>query len=225
MIRVFIGYDPREAATWHVLTHSIMRQSSIPVSFTPVALNNLQGILTRERDPLQSNDFSFSRFLVPWMCGYEGWALFMDCDMVVRDDIAKLWAMRDERFAVMCVKHNHIPGEETKYLHQKQTRYARKNWSSVMLLNCAHRSCQTLTPAYVNEAHGMELHQFQWCRDEHIGMLPKQWNHLVGYDAYNPQAKNIHYTTGGPYFKEYADCDYHQDWWTERGRMLHIEGE
>ncbi len=222
MIRWFIGYDPVEAGTWYTLAHSLHRHSSMPISVTPVSLANLDGILTRERHPLQSNDFAFSRFLVPWMCNFEGWAVFTDCDMIVRDDPAKLWALRDEKFAVKVVKHNHIPAEETKYLGNQQTRYSRKNWSSVVLWNCAHPAVSMLTPEYVNHAEGLDLHQFRFIKDEEIGELPKVWNHLVGYDKFNPKAKLIHYTTGGPYFREYANCDYHSDWFTENALMNHI---
>lgn len=220
MIRVFIGFDPVESATFHVLSNSIRRHSSMPVSITPVALNNLEGILTRERHPLQSNDFSFSRFLVPWMCNYEGWSVFMDCDMLFRDDIAKLWAHRDDKFAIKCVHHNHVPVETEKYLGNVQTKYERKNWSSVILFNNAR--CKALTPEYVNVADGLDLHQFRWLKDDEIGYLPNVWNHLVGYNAYDENAKNIHWTIGGPYFEEYANCDYHQDWWKEKTLMEQI---
>jgi len=213
MIRIFIGYDHVEAGTLYPLIHSIHRQSSMPVSITPVSLANLEGILTRDRHPMQSNEFSFSRFLVPWMCDFKGHAIFMDCDMIVRDDIAKLWAHRDEK-AVKVVHHNHAPPEDTKYLGNTQTKYARKNWSSVMLFN--NEKCKLLTPEYVNEAEGLDLHQFKWLDDNEIGYLPKHWNHLVDYDEHDNNAKLIHYTTGGPYFKEYANCDYHQEWWKEK---------
>ena len=127
MLRWFIGYDPVETGTYHVMSNSLMRHSSMPISITPVSLNNLEGILTRERHPLQSNEFAFSRFLVPWMCNFEGWAVFSDCDMIVKDDPAKLWALRDEKFAVKVVKHNHVPKEDVKYLGTTQTKYQRKN--------------------------------------------------------------------------------------------------
>jgi lipopolysaccharide biosynthesis glycosyltransferase len=219
MLRWFIGYDPVESITWHVMAHSLQRHSSAPISITPVALNNLQGVLTRDRHPLQSNDFAFSRFLVPWMCNYEGWAVFTDCDMIVKDDPAKLWALRDDDFSVKVVKHNHVPSEDTKYLGNVQTKYYRKNWSSVILWNCGHPDNRILTPEFVNHSDGLDLHQFRFLKDETIGNLPKGWNHLVGFDKVNDDVKLIHYTTGGPYFDEYADCDYHQDWWKEKALM------
>jgi lipopolysaccharide biosynthesis glycosyltransferase len=215
MIKWFIGHDPVETGTYHVMSNSLMRHSSMPISITPVTLKSLEGILTRDRHPLQSNDFAFSRFLVPWMCNFEGWAVFSDCDMIVLDDPAKLWALRDDRFAVKVVHHNHIPEETTKYLGTTQTKYARKNWSSVVLWNCAHPSNRILTPENINIADGLELHQFRFLNDDEIGYLPKQWNYLVGYDQSN-DAKLVHYTTGGPYFEEYRNCDYHQDWWKEK---------
>lgn len=222
MIRVFIGYDARETVAWHVLCHSILARSSQPVSFVPLALDNLKGVFHRERNPLQSTDFSFTRFLTPYLSGYEGWSLFMDCDMLMRRDIAELWALRDERYAVMCVQHDHRPTESTKFLDQPQSAYGKKNWSSVMLFNNA--KCGALTPDYVNTASGLELHQFKWLDgDQLIGALPHGWNHLVGYDPPDADAANVHFTLGGPYFSEYAGCEHAAAWFAEREAMARVE--
>jgi hypothetical protein len=135
----------------------------------------------------------------------------MDCDMLMRRDIAELWKLRDEGAAVMCVKHDYTPKEETKFLGQVQTKYEKKNWSSVMLFNNAR--CRALTPEYVSTGSGLELHQFRWLEDEGlVGALPLEWNWLVGEYDYNPAAKNAHFTLGGPYFPEYAYCDYADEW-------------
>ena len=123
MIRVFIGFDPIETISIHVLAHSILARASEPVSVSPLMLSQLGGVTTRERHPLQSSDFSFSRFLTPYLCDFQGWALFMDCDMLVLDDLAALWALRDNAFAVQVVKHDHVPTETTKFLHQPQSKY------------------------------------------------------------------------------------------------------
>jgi hypothetical protein len=222
MIRVFIGYDDREAAAFGVLSHSIHARSTEPVSIAPLRLSELAGVYKRPRDPLQSTDFSFSRFLAPHLCGYEGWAIFMDCDMLVLDDIAKLWRLRDHRYAVQVVKHVHVPKEEVKFLGAVQTKYAKKNWSSVMLMNCA--KCTALTPDYVNAASGLELHQFKWLEGDHlIGGIPPAGNHLGGYDAPRRDASLVHYTIGGPYFEGYRDCEYAREWFAERDAMLRVE--
>ncbi len=202
MIRIFIGFDQRETVAYHVLTHSILSRASTPTSITPLALPQLAKIFTRERNSMQSTEFAFTRFLVPYLCDYQGWAIFMDCDMLVLDDIAKLWAMRDERYAAMVVKHDYTPKTGEKFLGQKQTAYEKKNWSSVMLMNCA--KCKALTPEYVNTATGLELHRFQWLKNEsEIGELSTRWNFLVG--EYDPvplsQIANLHYTLGGPVFQ------------------------
>lgn len=221
MIRVFVGYDSREAVAFNVLSHSINRRSSQPVSIAPIMLSQLGSIMTRERHPLQSTDFSFSRFLTPYLCDYDGWALFMDCDMLVLDDMAKLWELRDDNYAVMVVKHDHKPSEDIKFLNQAQTKYEKKNWSSVMLMNCA--KCKALTPDYVNEASGLDLHRFHWLdNDDLIGEIPHGWNHLVDYDPTVPasEVSNLHYTSGGPYFKDYVDCSYATEWFAERDDML-----
>ena len=221
MISVFIGFDARETVAWHVLCHSILARSSLPVCFVPLALDNLKGVFHRERNPLQSTDFSFTRFLTPYLSGYEGWSLFMDCDMLMRRDIAELWALRDDRYAVMCVQHDHRPAETTKFLDQPQSAYGKKNWSSVMLFNNA--KCRALTPDFVNSASGLELHQFKWLEGDHlIGALPHGWNHLVGYDAPDADAANVHFTLGGPYFDEYAGCEHAPDWFEERAATLRV---
>lgn len=219
MIPVYIGYDPREAVAFSVLAHSIHARASQPLSVTPLMLTQLRGVLTRERHPLQSTDFSFSRFLTPHLSGYAGWSLFIDCDMLMLADIAGLWALRDERYAVMVVKHDHIPRETTKFLGEPQTRYEKKNWSSVMLFNNA--KCRALTASYVNTASGLELHQFKWLNDDAlIGEVPDCWNHLVGYNPPRPDAALVHYTLGGPYFEQYAGCEYADEWRRERDAML-----
>jgi hypothetical protein len=221
VIPVFIGYDEREAVAFSVLSHSIHVRTSQPVAVTPLMLSQLHGVFTREKHPLQSTDFSFSRFLTPWLSQYRGWSVFMDCDMLMLEDIAKLWALRDERYAVMVVKHQHVPRETQKFLGMPQSRYEKKNWSSVMLFNNAR--CTALTPEYVNAASGLDLHQFRWLTsDEEIGALPKRWNHLVGYDALMADTALVHYTLGGPYFGEYASCEYADEWRAEKARMLAV---
>jgi lipopolysaccharide biosynthesis glycosyltransferase len=221
MIRVFIGYDPVEAVAYNVLQHSIHQRCSRPISFTPIRLSNLNGTFKRPRDPLQSTEFSFSRFLAPHLCDFQGWSLFMDSDILVLDDLAKLWDLRDDRYAVMVVKHNHQPKETSKFLGNTQTSYQKKNWSSVMLFNNAR--CTALTAEYVNTATGLQLHQFKWLdNDDLIGELPRRWNHLVGYDPPNPDAATVHYTSGGPYFREYKDCEFAREWFAERDSMLQV---
>ncbi len=222
MIRIFIGYDPREAVAYSVLAHSINIRASLPVSITPLMLTQLGSVFKRERHPLQSTDFAFSRFLTPYLSDFAGWTLFMDCDMLLRDDIAKLWALRDERYAVQVIKHVHVPQEDTKFMNQPQTRYEKKNWSSVILFNNA--KCRALTPEYVEQASGLELHQFKWLGDDTlIGELPHRWNHLVGYDQYDQDAANVHFTSGGPYFTQYENCEYSTEWFADRNRMLDVD--
>ena len=224
MIRVFIGFDTVETVAFHVLAHSIHARSSEPVSITPLMLTQLDGVMTRERHELQSTEFSFSRFLVPYLCDFEGWALFMDCDMLILEDMAELWKLRDENYAVLVVKHDHVPKEKTKFLGQTQSKYEKKNWSSVMLFNNA--KCKALTPEFVNTGTGLELHRFQWLdSDDLIGEIPHRWNHLVGYDEKVPtsEVSNLHYTIGGPYFDDYKTTDYADEWFTELDAMLRVD--
>ena len=211
MINVFIGYDSKEKAAFNVLAHSILKHSTQPVAITPINLENIKDTFVRERNNLSSTEFSFSRFIVPHLMNYQGWALFMDCDMLMTADIAELWRLRDDKYAVQVCKHEYTPKHTTKFLGQTQTSYSKKNWSSFMLLNC--KKCHTLTPDYVNSASGLQLHQFKWLSDDSmIGDLPLEWNWLVGEYEFNNNVKNIHFTEGGPWFKEYSTSDYAEDW-------------
>jgi len=210
-IRVFIGYDSRFPVLFNVAQHSIIRHCSKPVAITPIKLTHLKGVFDRERVAIQSTEFSFSRFLTPYLCDFKGWAIFMDNDIVVRTDLAELWALRDERYAVQCVKHDHQPTSHVKFMGEKQTLYNKKNWSSVMLMNCA--KCSKLTPEYVNRASGLELHQFKWLEsDALIGALPLQWNFLVEYYKHDNSAKVLHYTEGGPYYEATRHVDFAEEW-------------
>lgn len=221
MIRVFIGYDHRESVAFYTLVHSILRRSSQPVQISPIALHQLKEIHDRPRERFQSNDFTFARWLVPFLCDYEGWAVYLDCDMVMLEDIAEMWAYRDSAYAVKCVKHSYQPTEQSKYLGNPQDAYVRKNWSSVMLMNCA--ACTTLTPEYVNSADRLDLHQFNWLDDgmeTRIGELPSRWNHLVGYGNECSDAAIVHFTKGGPYFKEYLGVEHSLTWIKENIDMV-----
>jgi hypothetical protein len=221
---VFIGYDRDETAAYHVLCQSILELSSAPVRFTPLYLPNLRAVFTRERLPEQSTDFAFSRFLTPYLSNYAGWSLFMDCDMLLRADIAELFALADDRCAVMACQHDYVPRGDSKFLGNRQTVYAKKNWSSVMLFNNAR--CRALTPDYVSTATGLELHQFKWLADETlVGSLPLEWNWLVGEYEHDPRAKIAHFTLGGPYFAGYEDCDYAEEWRAALARTTYARQE
>ena len=218
MFQVFIGYDSKESVAYHTLAHSILRRASIPVAIAPVMQSQLKGLYTRPRGPTESTEFSLTRFLVPALSGYRGWSMFMDCDMLCRTDIAELAALCDQSAdkAVLVCKHDYVPKTKRKFLGQVQTKYARKNWSSLMLFN--NERCRALTPQYVNNATGLDLHRFKWTDDASIGELPLEWNWLVGeYDA-SPAAKIVHYTLGGPWFDEYRTCDYADEWLEENRR-------
>lgn len=210
MIPIFIGYDSKVKIAYHVLAESILRNSSTPVTISPINLNNLKNIYTRKQDPLASTEFSFSRFLVPHLMNYNGWAIFMDSDMVMLSDITKLWSLRNEKYALQVCKHDYTPTSKNKFLGNNQTIYAKKNWSSLMLMDCS--KCKTLTPEYVNTKSGLELHQFKWLDDNLIGSIPLEWNWLVGEYPYKKDVHNIHFTEGGPYFKEYKNTEYANEW-------------
>lgn len=219
MLQVYIGYDPKESVAFYTLAHSILRRASAPVAIVPLMQSQLQGLYTRPRGPTESTEFSLTRFLVPALSGYRGWSVFMDCDMLCRADVSELEAhiRRQPEKAVLVCQHDYVPKTERKFLGQVQTKYPRKNWSSLMIFN--NQRCAHLTPEYVNTASGLDLHRFNWLEDGQIGDLPLEWNWLVGEYDYKPDAKIVHYTLGGPYFDEYRDCDYADEWRAEYDSM------
>jgi lipopolysaccharide biosynthesis glycosyltransferase len=227
-IRCFIGFDQREAAAYHVCCQSIIEKASEPVSFHPLARNMLAGF-DGQGDGI--NAFTRSRFLVPSLCNFDGWALFIDGDMVVDIDIAELWAWRiafsDDK-AVGVVKHDYSTKHSRKYLGSKMESanvdYPRKNWSSVMLWNCAHPSNKTLTREFVANAKSSFLHRFQWLADAEIGEISPGWNYLVGEQAPS-NAHLYHYTLGVPGIKGYADWNASWHWHAALLRALECAGE
>ena len=218
MLQVFIGYDPRESVAFYTLAHSIFARASIPLAVVPLMRRHLGHLYTRARGPTESTEFSLTRFLVPALSGYRGWSLYMDCDMLCRTDIAELVALTERAGeAVLVCKHDYVPKTERKFLNQVQTKYARKNWSSLMLFN--NERCRALTPEYVNGASGLDLHRFAWLGDDQIGSVPLEWNWLVGEYPHDANAKIVHFTRGGPYFDDYRACDYAAEWFAEYEAM------
>lgn len=215
MINIFIGYDTRESIAYHVCASSILHRSSAPLAITPLALNNLATCYI-EAHTDGSNQFTYSRFLVPQLMNYRGWAIFVDGDMIVLDDIINLWNLQDEQYAAMVVKHDYTTTTATKYLGNKNQNYPCKNWSSVILWNCGHPKNKKLTLDFVSTASGAELHQFSWLdHNTDIGSIPIEWNWLPDEFGANNQAKLVHYTLGTPCFPEYKDTVMSEYWHKE----------
>ena len=205
MIRLFTGYDFREAVGWGAFAHSVMQRTSQPVALIPLSGPQADG----------SNAFTYARFLVPKLCEYEGWAIFADgSDMVCLADIAELWALRDTRYAVQVVKHAYQPKSAVKYvgtpMECRNVAYAKKNWSSLVLWNCAHPKAK-----YQITESSLGLHQFQWLAEEDIGELPIEWNWLCDEYGGNPEAKILHWTCGIPAFWEYRETPMASAWFAE----------
>lgn len=224
-MKVFIGYDSREDIAYKVCKHSIVMRSA-DASVEPLVQSELRekGIYTRDVDPLSSTEFTFTRFLVPYLMNYEGWAIFCDCDFLFQDDIKDLINLTNEKYAVMVVKHQYDPPEGTKMDGKAQMPYPRKNWSSMVLWNCGHPSNKSLTPELVNSESGTYLHRFSWLDDSEIGSLPVDWNWLVGWYSYPRDGvpKAIHYTEGGPWFPNYVHTEFGANWILEKEHMLKL---
>ncbi len=209
-INIVIGFDQRESVAFHTFVQSIIEKVSIPVNITPLAINSLKDYKETHED--KSNDFIYSRFLTPYLNNFEGWAIFLDGDMICQTDIKELWDLRDEKKALLVVKHNYQSKAKKKYLGNINENYPRKNWSSVILWNCSHPKHKVLTPNFIAEQTGKYLHRFSWLNDDEIGDLPLAWNWLAIEYPVNMEAKLIHYTLGTPCFREYSSTDMAEAW-------------
>lgn len=191
-MRIFIGYDPRQPIAAQVLMHSIYTRASQPVSITPLVLSQMP--IAR----MGLTEFTYSRYCVPFLCGYEGYALFMDADMLVLDDICKLDEIARSKLSGVCVVKN------------PQRRF---EWPSLMYFNNAY--CKGLTPTLISTGNPQKM---DWTK--YIGELAPEWNHLVGYDAPRTDAKVVHFTQGIPCFPETKDCEYSKEWMDEAKRAM-----
>mgnify|MGYP001173588908 CR=1 FL=1 len=230
-MRIYIGYDSREDLAYEVCKYSI-RKKNKTVEVIPLKLATMRelGIYTRPVDKKASTEFTFSRFLVPALCDYEGWALFIDCDFIFREDVRNLFDKCDDRYAIMCVQHDYQPKDGKEKMDGKvQHIYPRKNWSSCVLWNCGHHANKQVTVDLVNnpETTGKFLHRFSWLDDSQIGRIHHEWNWLVGWyrEPEDGKPKAIHYTEGGPWFKNYRNCEYGDVWKEYLNQMMNNKGE
>ncbi|MDC1296179.1 glycosyltransferase [Pseudomonadota bacterium] len=207
---IVVGFDQKESVAYHTFVQSVIEQSTIPTRFMPLTIGSLTNYKEIHKDG--SNDFIYSRFLVPYLMNYNGWAIYADGDMVCLEDIKKLWDLRDNNFAVQVVKHNYKTKVKSKYWGNKNEDYPRKNWSSLILWNCNHQSHKILTPEFIQEQTGSFLHRFSWIKDKEIGEVAKEWNWLAMEYEEKKDINLIHYTIGTPCFKEYHDKSLSSYW-------------
>lgn len=210
VIRLMVGFDQREAVAFHTFIQSVLDVTTQPVSITPLVLSALPGY--RESHTDGSNTFIYSRFLTPYLAGFEGWAIFADGDMVCQTDLSELWALRSDEIAVVVVKHEYQTKAAQKYLGNKNENYPRKNWSSLILWNCSHPKNRVLSPEFVMDKPGAFLHRFSWLEDQEIGALPREWNWLATEYEDNPQAHLLHFTLGTPCFRDYQSAPMADAW-------------
>ena len=214
-LKIFIGWDSREPEAAEVCKYSILKHATVPVEihFLKQAELRAREIYTRDLDPQSSTEFTFTRFLVPYLCSYQGNAVFVDCDFLFEHDVNELFECANNDAAVSVVQHDYQPTNTVKMDGKTQYLYPRKNWSSLMLFNCAHPDCQTLTPEIVSSQTGEFLHRFAWTGYT-IGSLDKTWNWLVNWyhEPQDGKPKAIHYTEGGPWFPNYVKTEYGGNW-------------
>ena len=211
-LKIFIGYDSREKIAYHVLSQSIIENSSIPVTINPINLKNIRNFYKRKKA---------KRFLAPYLSNYEGYSLYLDCDFIILGDVARLLKIisKKKNQTLWCVKHkDYIPKNKIKFLREKQIPYKKKNWSSFMVFNNA--KCKILTPKLVSKASGLYLHQFKWTKEKLIGSLPKNWNILVGEQKFPKKINALHYTLGGPYFKKHSKCQGSKFWFKYKKQIF-----
>lgn len=236
--RIFIGFDAKEMIACNIARYSLLRHTDpAAVEVERICRTSLWRHYHRPTtempngqwfdelsDAPMSTDHAIARFFIPFLCGYQGWALFTDGDVLVRDDIRQLFALADDQFAVQCVKHPPLLDEGEKKSGHIQQAYRRKNWSSVMLLNCGHPANQVLTLDVLNNWPGRDLHAFAWLKDEEIGALPPRWNYLVNVNPFDPNPALVHYTLGVPDVDGHRDDPFAPEWFGIKRVLKYEEG-
>lgn len=231
MMNLYIGYDRREDEAYRVAVASAAQNSNSSLAVQALDAHQLyrDRLLWRPIEhhegrmfdhlsgSHQSTMFATSRFLVPYL-QRGGWALFVDCDVVFLADVAELFDLADNRYAVMCVKHEPLDEAGIKMDGQPQIPYSRKNWSSVVLWNCDHRAHLMLNVPTINAARGLWLHSFGWLCDDEIGALPAEWNWLVGVQPKPAAPKIAHFTKGGPWLPGWQGAEHDEIWYAARDR-------
>ena len=225
-LKIYIGWDSREDIAYQSCKQSILDNTSVPVEIIPLKQKQLteQGLYWRKKDLKASTEFTFTRFLLPELNNFKGWALFIDCDFIAIEDVKKLFDQTDDNYALMCAQHDYTPKPGLKMDGKEQHVYPRKNWSSMMLVNCGHPSNKELTKDLVNnpDIDGKYLHRFSWLKDNEIGKISHEWNWLVGWykEPRDGSPKFLHYTEGGPWFKEYENCEYANEYYRVERKYL-----
>lgn len=220
-INLFVGYDPRERIGFHVFVHSLLERATRPVSITPLAQMGLAS---------GSNAFTLSRFLVPYLMGYTGHAIFLDgTDMMMFSDIAELDALYDDRKAVQVVMHPAYESQhERKYIGTEmecaQSNYERKNWGSAMLINASHPAWSGINPDTISAMKPLDLLQLNFIEDQDIGEIPPEWNVLIDEGQADAAAKIVHWSSGIPSFKHYGNARRSRDWFDARNKMTDTRG-
>lgn len=215
-IQLFAGFDEREEVGYHAFCSSVIERATVPVSITPLSLQMVSKVYgAGHRDG--TNGFIYLRFLIPYLMGYDGWAIFCDgSDMVMNADIAELAALRDPFKAVQVVKHDYKTKHPKKYvgtaMESPNGDYPKKNWSSVMIINCGHYAWRDMTPCKVAQMPGSFLHRFEFIPERFVGSLPKEWNWLADEYGENADAKLLHWTAGIPGFAHYQDAPMAAKW-------------
>ena len=212
-MKIFIGYDPQFEKNIQVQINSILKNTNEKIEFHLLIYNDLRKILYREKSPYQSTESAFTRWLVPYLSDYKGWSLYMDSDMYCRENIKHLFDCKDEQYSLMVVKNKILHEQSKKFNDKNQINYDRKNWSSLILFN--NSKCRTLNLDYVNTETGLNLHQFKWLPNDQIGELDEDWNHLVGVNDRNTNAKIVHWTLGGPWFEGNEEIEFSKEWFKD----------
>jgi hypothetical protein len=180
-IRIYCGAARDARLPFEVLAHSIRRHTPHPVEIH--AIDNGSAPLPADPRHAPYTQFSFARFAIPALAGYQGRAVYMDSDMLVFRDFAELWQ---------------LPFDGAKVLIEIGSRDQRDRGkhTAVMLLDCARLEWR------VDEIVADLGRRYDYndlmavdpllARGEMLERIPTGWNDL---DRFDPErTRNLHYT-------------------------------
>lgn len=225
-MQIYIGYDSKQPEASKVCEYSIRKHMPDAEIYhiNRDELVNTNLWYRNDEDP-HSTEFTYTRFLTPYLNGYRGLAMFVDSDFIFTETLHLLETEicvnypEMDKAVYVCQHPEYTPKADTKFFGQKQIKFPRKNWSSLMVFDCSHPLTRQLRPDVVNTASPQYLHRLHWA-DEQIGNISLSWNFLCGeyvsYDVLPP--KGIHFTNGGP-FNNVHGQDFEELWYKLRDEM------
>jgi lipopolysaccharide biosynthesis glycosyltransferase len=189
-IRVFVGADESQLVPAAVLEYTIRKHTAGRVEFT--TMRDLPVPMPKDPAKRPRTGFSFYRFMLPKLAGYQGRALYLDCDMQVFANLSELWAIPFDGQTVLCT---YQPEPPERWKGNKSFKPGRH--LAVMMLDCSRLDWDVheIVRGLDEDRYGYTelMSDLAIVPEEQIEeRIPVEWNSLEHYEA--GTTKLVHYT-------------------------------